>query len=57
MGYEKMYEDSDSVNPVQTKQRLVLTQLEMSLVDARASPTISFVASVLLLLSTTSWIL
>ena len=57
MGYEKMYEDSDSVNPVQTKQRLVLTQLEMSLVDARASPTISLVASVLLLLSTTSWIL
>ena len=53
MGYEKMYEDSDNVNPVQTKQRLVLTQLEMSLVDARASPTISFVASVLLLLSTT----
>ena len=39
LGYEKMYyakDDVDNKNPIQTKQRLILTQVEMTLADAGA---------------------
>ena len=37
LGYEKMYEDADGlVIATQTKQRLVLQSVEMTLIDAHA---------------------